>query len=165
MSSSDSLSENQPNHHHTQLQPNGFIAKSDHFPNGGSHEHHVTGFEGERGSSHDSDALSNDLEVFDEPLTDPFYNFDESNLDPSSPHFVPFYDDTLTTTVMASGQEFDPELFNSILSSGDDMLTRLDKESSSGNVASFDLNVGGEEEDEERTDSSTPTNASQTPGG
>ena len=86
-------------------------------------------------------------------VEDPFYNFDElgqssaavqSILDPHNPNAIPFFDDCFgDSTEDPEGSNFDPDLFNSILSTGDDILARLESSSSTmsegGGVASFEL--------------------------
>ena len=95
-------------------------------------------------------------------MEDPFYNFEElgdrslgiqSILDPSNPNAIPFFDDCFTGTPpppfaeqvegeegligMEGVAEFDAELFNSILTTGDDILARLESTSSAsgGNIS------------------------------
>ena len=91
-------------------------------------------------------------------MEDPFYNFEEmgesslavqSLLDPSNPNAIPFFDTCLIGDGAAmcrlGGSEFNPELFDSILSSGDAILARLESTSGSvtpGSVTSADLPPG-----------------------
>ena len=88
----------------------------------------------------------------------------QSVLDPSNPNSIPFFDECFSVTpppsfsqleeeteeggagfgVGGGVSEFDPELFNSILTTGDDILARLESTSSaSGSVGSFEAGVGG----------------------
>ena len=105
-------------------------------------------------------------------MEDPFYNFDEmgenslgvqSVLDPSNPNAIPFFDDCFSVSPPPSFSQldeeeeggegvgfgggvvakFDPDLFNSILTTGDDILARLESTSSaSGSVGSFEASPG-----------------------
>ncbi len=103
-------------------------------------------------------------------MEDPFYNFNEmsdqslaiqSVLDPSNPNSIPFFDECFSVTpppsfsqldeeeeegegLVGGMAEFDPELFNSILTTGNDILARLESTSStSGSVGSFETGGGG----------------------
>lgn len=91
--------------------------------------------------------------MFDESslIEDPFYNFNEmgesseaiqSLLDPLNPNGIPFTDDYFESPSPDEGNvDFDPELFDSILSTGGELLARLESSSScsSVGVASFEL--------------------------
>lgn len=154
-------------------QPIGFLDKSEMTSANMSHDNHM--LPNITGSS------DNGCAVFDETvlLEDPFYNFDEmdhgsmavqSMINPSDPNSIPFYDDCFASTAVppdaTGGAEFDPELFNSILSSGDDILARLSSSSASEGAGSLDVprdggvagggaERGQDEEEEEPPDYST----------
>ena len=131
-------------------QPNGFLGK----PPGG----HIS-------SSRDDHMTNSSGGVEDGLLLeDPFYNFSEMDqdsmavLDPSDPNSIPFLDDSFMdipakdvgsefnvgsefgtgSEVNPEASAFNPDLFNSILSTGDEILARLESTSSvaSGSVTS-----------------------------
>ncbi len=138
MSNSDALLENkQPDQHISDL-----------IPNGASHDSHVTG-----------NTNAGEFDAFDQVLltggNDPYYDFNDGvegqsashALDPSISDNIPFYEDFC---VEDSPNQFDPVLFDSILSSNDDILSRLESTSSVGSgetshpVLSYDLVVDNE---------------------
>lgn len=122
-------------------QPNGFLGKPVGLlpPQPTSHDGHMT----QDSSEYDQAAQ----------LEDPFYNFSEMGqnsieavFDPANPNSISFLDENFTPAVTGSesgevppGSEFNPELFNSILSTGDAILSRLE----SGSATSGSLSVGG----------------------
>lgn len=138
----------------TQQLSNGFLpggGMSDTPPSSStSHDSHMTNNNITTGSSDGSECAIFDQSVL---VEDPFYNFDElgqssaavqSILDPHNPNAIPFFDDCFGDSLEdPGGSNFDPDLFNSILSTGDDLLARLESTSSSmsggGGVASFEL--------------------------
>ena len=155
-----------------QQQPNGFIVKPEHISNGESHDVCKTDSNSldSGGDDHGGKPSSYELAVLHEPLMkdDQFFNFGEAIIDQSKSLF----DGSVATDFVApSDQKFDPDLFDSILSSGDDILAQLDKDHGSRigyeGVVSFGLDVRGGtgEEEEDRAESNTPTNASRPPQG
>lgn len=129
--------------------PNGFIGKSDisspsppPLPSR-SHDGHMT-----YSNTGSSDGAEFDLGAL---IEDPFYNFDEmgqdssaiqSILDPHNPNGIPFIDNGFADSISpVEHSEFDPDLFDSILSTENDILARLESTSSnaSGGMASFEL--------------------------
>ena len=176
--SSNSISDASPhhrhhNHSHHQGQ-NGFIGKPDVVMNGTSHDMSTSSISGssndsgrDLGSS-DGNTSGDNFAVFDENLLveDPFYNFGDLGqssdamqmmLDPSNPDSIPFSD------IPFQGQEFDPELFNSILSTGDDILASLDGQPASGRQGSVGV-LDVREGEDDRSGSATPTNGPQPTG-
>lgn len=129
-------------------QPNGFLGKSDMAPV--SRDSHMT--QNDTGSSEQTGD-------FDQTtlLEDPFYNFSDMGqdsmavqaiLDPSNPNSISFFDDSFmddVTTENDVGSDFNPELFNTILSTGDEILARLESSSSvtSGSAESYDNPLDG----------------------
>lgn len=156
-----------------ELQPNGYLkhqailVNADHTtPNGVSHDNRITPDD----MSHDSQVTSpnnnttttttytgssgSEIAVYDEAMQDPFYNFSEGGIgsagmleamDPLNPNSIP-YDDCFEPE---NDQTFDPELFDSILSTGRDILSRYESTSSIGSgggresAVSFELPVEG----------------------
>lgn len=109
---------------------------------------------------------SGDFAIFDETflVEDQFYNFGNLGngdscdslvgvFDPSNPDSIPFSD------IPVPGQGFDPDLFNSILSTGDDILAKLDS-GQMNSVGVLDA-TGGEGGS---SDSTTSTNRVQVSG-
>lgn len=130
--------------------PNGFLGKSEVISTmtaPSSHDNHMT--------SDNTGTSDGECAVYDQTMLmeDPFYNFDEmgqnsiavqSILDPSNPNAIPFLDDCYSEGVISEvGTEFNPELFNSILSTGDSILARLESASSatSGSLSPFESPV------------------------
>lgn len=143
---------------------NSFLGKSSNMTSPLSHDDHVNPYDGHMnpydshmspyddpyGSPNKTGSSDNECAVVDQEalIEDPFYNFDEMGqsssavLDPNNPNSIPFTDNFFTdTSCMSPEGNFDPDLFNSILSSGDDLLARLESTSSnvSEGVASFEL--------------------------
>ena len=122
-------------------QPNGYLGKPvGLLPQPTSHDGHMT----QGSSEYDQAAL----------VEDPFYNFSDMGessiqavLDPGNPNSISFIDENFIPVgnvgsesgEIPVGSEFNPELFNSILSTGDEILSRLE----SGSATSGSLSVGG----------------------
>lgn len=160
------LSSTSPSHQHQQQQSNDILTIPEHRPNGESHDLHMTDsscLEEGVGQCKDVRSGSYDMALLQDPMLmdDNFYNFGESVINPSNS----FFDGSVPTEFLVPDKEFDADLFDSILSSGDDILAGFDKNSGSGKVASFGLDVGGGTgEEEDRAESNTPTNASRSEG-
>ena len=138
-------------HSEEQQQPNGYPGKSKLMPNGKSHESQVT--------SNNTGSSCSECGVCDETFLaegqPPFLKFvvdmNQNSaivpdlLDPSNQNGIPFIDDCFIPAPSESGQEFDPELFDSILTTGNDILARLESTSSTGGSVTSPIEVTVEE--------------------
>ena len=139
-----------------QQQLNGFPGKSELISNGISHDNHMTS------SNTGTNSSGSECGVYDTTLLeeDAFYSFDENDpkslavqsvLDPLNSNAFPIIDGCFIPDDMSGeGQDFDPVLFDSILSTGNEILASLESTSH----GTYDLPTdsmssreGGEEED------------------